>query len=384
MDDQVGKPRIAIVCPGIGLVQRGYERVMSDLFSVLRDSDQVDIHLFKGKGATNKRETVPFFLARNGFILRNIPLHKLLGGGSHRAPMHVESLTLLLGMLPALLSGRFDIIHTIDPPFARILSKLKNRLGLSFKVLHTEASDMRASDYPPVDFIHQVSPVSYDEAIAYGVPAQSMHLIPIGINSQRFSSDLTRKDLRKKYSIDDSTFVVLSVAALNRYHKRIDYLIEEFEQLEGNDLLWLDGSMDLGEADIPDLAKQSLGERCRLSHIPSQDIGELYNLADVMVLASINEAFGMVVIEALSTDTAVLVHDCPHFQWLINDQKNLVDMGQQGALEHRLNELKNNRSILEDLRHSEEIRRRFEWQYLAKEYESMYIKLADRTLEACH
>lgn len=371
----IRKPRVALVCPGIGLVQRGYERFIADLFNVLQTSERIDVDLFKGAGSVNAREKVPFFLARNGYTLRHIPLHKLLGGGSHRSSMHVECLTLLIGMLPSLLSGRYDIIHTIDPPFARILSKFRNHFNLPFKVFHTEASDMEPCDYPPVDFIHQTSPVAIKKALAYGIPDYKMSLLPLGIHCAKFETGLTRSELREKYQVDESAFVVLCVAAVNRYHKRIDYLIEEFSQLEGNNLLWLDGSMDLGDPDLLDVAMQRLGSRCRITHVPSESIGELYNLADVKVLASTSEAFGLVVPEALSANTAVLVHDSPHFEWLTGNRENLVNMTQEGALLTRLTALRKDRSLLEMLRHPEAIRQRIDWKYLVNNYESLYIEL---------
>src|SRR5258705_13529246 len=106
--------RVAIACPGVGLVQRGYERMIDDLYRILES--EVDVTLFMGGGATGEHKKIPMFLPRNGRFLSLFPIHRLVG----RQAIHAECMTFALGMLPYLRAGRFDVVHVIDPPLARI------------------------------------------------------------------------------------------------------------------------------------------------------------------------------------------------------------------------------------------------------------------------
>jgi glycosyltransferase involved in cell wall biosynthesis len=362
--------RVAIACPGIGLVQRGFERFFHDLFGVMRS--EFDVTLFKGGGAERENEKVLRFVHRNSRLVKLLPLHKLF----HRTPLHSETLTFGLAMLPCLSSGAFDMVHTIDPPLTRLLFHLRNRLGLCFKLLYTEGCAMPPGDYPPADHIQQVAKATFDDALAFGYPTESMTLLPLGFHPERFDVGTDRAALRRAYGIDEDTFVMLSVAAINRAHKRTDHLIDEASRLDGNFLLWLDGSLDHGDPDLLGYARQRLGSRCRVTHVRSEQVGELYRLADVLVHTAYFEAFGLAVVEAAGSGTPVLTHNAPHFQWLIPNPECWFDTMQPGALAGRLRQLMSDRSRLEALRCAQTTRRRFAWDRLRPGYVELYRHVA--------
>src|SRR5205814_1267296 len=85
--------KIAIACPGIGLVQRGFERLFADQFQLVRDD--FDVTLFKGAGPCSRNEKVLPFVSRTGKLVKIFPVHKLFG----RTPYHSECMTLALAML---------------------------------------------------------------------------------------------------------------------------------------------------------------------------------------------------------------------------------------------------------------------------------------------
>ena len=365
--------RAIIASPGIGLVQRGFERLFRDLYEALRHEPGISVTLWKGGGPRAEGERTPFFLPRNGRFLRHVPLHLLLG--RKRTRMHVECLTYALAMLPALRRGEADLVHVIDPPLCRLLFHLRRRSRLNFKLLYTEGTAMPPGDYPPADHVTQMSPVTLREALDHGHSPASQSLLPCGIDADRFVCREDRASLRRRHGVTDDTFVILSVAALNRYHKRTHHLIDEVARLPGRVLLWLDGSMDHGDPDLPDLARRVLGDRVRITRVPSDQVGELYALADVKVLASTHEAFGLVVPEALSAGAAVLVHDSPHFRWLAGAEDNLVDMAAPGALAARLAALRADPAALARLRRPAETRARLDWSALRADYLAVYRDL---------
>lgn len=368
------KIKVALACPGVGLVNRGFERFFNDLFVQL--GDDFNITLFKGGGPVSKKEKVPLFLNRNGRFLKLFPLHFLI----RRTPFHVECLSYAIGLLPYLIIGRYDIVHVIDPPLVRILFCIRNIFKLKFRILRSEGTGIQPCDYPPSDFTLHMNPKTHKEAVSYGFGADRNGFLPCGISSDRFNISNSREKLRKHYGISKNTFVVLQVAALNRYHKRTDYLIEEFSKLKGDVLLWLDGSMDHGDSDLPAFAMRKLGPRCRITLQSSEKIAKLYAIADVKVLASEWEGFGLVVPEALMCGCSVLVHDSAHFKWLVGSDVNLVDMSKDGELARRLEGLQADQNELDELRHPGEIANRFAWKSLHNEYVSIYETVMTRSM----
>jgi glycosyltransferase involved in cell wall biosynthesis len=353
----------------VGLVQRGFERLFADLFRVL--GSEVDVTAFKGGGPPTGRERVLRFAARNGPIPRILPVHKLV----RRTPYHTECGTFALALLPQLVRGGFDVVHVIDLPLASILFHLRNLLGLRFRIVYTEGTLAEPRYYPPADHMHQVSGAAYGDALRWGVPASYQTLIPCGIDTARFAVDRSREDLRAEHGVPPGAFVVLCVAAINRVHKRVDYLIEEAARLPGDVVLWLDGSLDHGDPDLVEVAKRRLGDRCRVTHVPSDRVGELYRLANVMVLGSLHEAFGIAVVEAASTGLRVITHDSPHFRWLFPDPEDHADMSRPGALSERLVEVRRAGAGASPER-AAAARSRFDWTNLKGQYVELYRRVA--------
>ena len=291
--------------------------------------------------------------------------------------MHVECLTFAISLTRQIISEQYDIVHTIDAPLTKLLFHFRNTFGLKFKILHTEGTAVDPEDYTPSDYIHHMSKDTYDRSLEFGFKSDIQELIPLGIQTDRFKSKATKSELRIKHGIPEDKFVILCVAALNRYHKRIDYLIDEFETLDENCFLLLDGSLDHGDPDLKDIALNRFGNRCKVGCVPTNDVGELYQMADLKVLPSLYEAFALVVPEALSTGLPVIVHDNPHFNWLVNQKSNLLDMSKPGNLSRRIKELQSNPGALTQLVSSNSTKERWDWNHLKSQYQKLY----ENTLE---
>jgi glycosyltransferase involved in cell wall biosynthesis len=126
------------------------------------------------------------------------------------------------------------------------------------------------------------------------------------------------------------------------------------------------------------MAHEMLGSRLRITHVPSSEVPALYRVADVMVHAALEESFGLAIVEALCSGTPVLVHDSPHFEWLLGGSEGLVDMATEGSLAERLRELaarQQRRSIGMRTR-SDLARNRFDWKVVSRSYVELYRKLA--------
>jgi len=279
-------------------------------------------------------------------------------------------------MLPDLLRNRFDVVHFIDPPLAVIFHRLRSLVPIRPSLLFTDGCVVPPKYYQLADHVHQVSKVHRDRVIAGGVPESHVTLAVVGLHSAKFRPEASREELRRKHGVSATAFVVLAVSAVKRIHKRIDHLIDEVSRIEGELLLWIDGNPE--DEAVVELAREKLGARCRITHVPTSELPELYGLADVFVHSALEEAFGLAIVEAMASGLMVLVHDCPHFAWLTGDAGCLVDMATRGKLEARLRNMIPRRA---ECASQAELRRfatreRFDWQFVKAGYVEMYRAVA--------
>lgn len=324
--EELRLPRVALVCPSVGQTRRGYERFVSDLFEVI--GEELSLTLIGGAGTRSERQIVVPHLRREGWMKR------VSRGRARRLRHALEFASFSAALAPILLLERFDLVHFIDPELARPLHRLRAATRGRFALLFTNAGPISYEASRWVDHVHCLTPAAEREAIGAGVPAARLSTIPVGFRRERFAQpSLTREEARQRLDIPAGAFVVLSVTSLNRHHKRVDYLIEEMARVEGEPILWVDGSAEPdGDPSLLELGRRLLGGRFRHSHLPSSRVGELMRAADLMVSSALHESFGMAVVEALIAGTPVLTHDSPHFRWLAGDAAMRADLSVPGGL----------------------------------------------------
>ncbi len=361
--------KVALVCPTVGQTRRGYERFVTDLFGLV-ESD-VDITLFKGAGPVTGREKVIHHVKRTGMFSRIFP-NRL------RYPRyHVEFATFAAGLAFHLARGKFDLVHFIDPPLGRLLNMCRQLTRSDFRLLFTNAGPVSYDCRNWVEHVHCLTPSALDEALSSGFAPDQLTMLPVGIDPRRFLTPVARSELRRRHGIAEDTFLILSVTALNRHHKRVDYLIEEVSTLARNVLLWIDGSLHPdGDPTLLDLAAAKLGDRYRHSHVSSEQVGELFKMADVMVSTSLSESFGMAIVEAMYCGTPVVTHDSPHFRWLAGSGGHYVDQRFRGNLAGFLAKLMDEQELRQPI-NPEAVISRFGWSYLKTGYLDMYRKSSE-------
>ena len=372
--------RVALASVYLGRVQRGFERYFAELFGVLQG--EIDVTLFKGDGPERAEERKPPLQGPLTAAASVLPLGR-------RAAVEYkdykrDSIAFGLGLLPDLVRNRFDVLHCIDPPLAVVLQRLQAAFRFRPRLLYTEGCLTPPSLYPRVAHIHHVARAAFEDGIAAGVPESHMTLVPCGLHTVRFAPPATREALRRKHGVGPGTFVVLAVSAVKRVHKRVDHIVREVQGLTGDVLLWIDGNPEDGG--LVEQVRRDLGERARITHVPSSDVPELYALADVMVHAALGESFGLAIVEALSSGLMVLAHDSPHFEWLVEDRACLVDMAAPGMLAVRLRELQA-RPVsggAAPAARRARVRERFDWSALRPAYADMYRKVAALGGQAAH
>jgi glycosyltransferase involved in cell wall biosynthesis len=182
-----------------------------------------------------------------------------------------------------------------------------------------------------------------DLGIKMGLNVKNWFVIPNFVDTEKFCSKKNNK-LRKKLNIPIDAFVVLSVGPLGfKGHKRMDWLIKEIKIAKSqinNLYLVIIGDVDKDTEDFINFGKKILGKNIIfIKNVPHDKISEYYNMADVFVLCSLSEPFGIVFLEAMSCEKPVIGHNFPVTKWIIGNGGITLDMKKEGDLANRIKKL---------------------------------------------
>ena len=365
--------RIALVSTGLGRVLRGFESFTGSLFDQLRRyAPEVDVTLFQGGGHSGERQVVV-----PNFHRADIPARWL---GEFRANL-LEQRSYALAIYSSLRRGRFDIVHYNELVFGSALFHLRRLFGGNFKLIYCNGAPSPAIHFQHrCDYAQLLTGPQVDEALAFGFPSKRLFSVPYGVDASRFSpkTKAMRSGVRDALDIPHDVLVVLSVAAIKREHKRIDYLIEETAQLGSDVWVVVAGQRTADTSSLESLAERLMPGRWRFVTWPHERVAELYGAADAFVLCSLTEGLPLVTLEAMLSEVPIVIHNGPVFQWLAQDTSaRTIDMSRRGALSaalhsvlHSMNKRSDNCSGLS--RSREVAKNRFSWEALIPRYADMY------------
>ena len=373
--------KIALISTGLGKVWRGYERFTHDLFHLLKD--EVDITLFKGGGEERDREVVLPHFSRDG-ILSKLPLEKMpFLRNTARGAYYFETLSFFLLLLPRLISGGYDIVHFTDCPFANFFHHARTKLNIRyrFKTLFTNGNPITDNACKRVDFLHELTPWQTQLVVDSGVSAEKIITLPFGVHCQKFLGHNNVEAIRIKYGIPAGKKVILAVSAINRAHKRIDYLVSEIAQLGEDYFLLVAGHLE--DPSLGKEAQQLLGNRFKFLHIPFEEVNQLYQLADIFTQCSLIEGFGLSLVEAMSAKIPVVVPSTEHYEWMVGSKSSLTDLSVRGNLARRVKELMTDEKSRSEMveRNYENAIQRFDWASLKDQYLEMYDRVLNQNLQ---
>jgi glycosyltransferase involved in cell wall biosynthesis len=168
--------------------------------------------------------------------------------------------------------------------------------------------------------------------------------IPNFIDTDRFEPGRSQA-LRTELGIPADAMVVLTSAAIKRSHKRIDYLLAEFNRLRQmvpEIPVWLvvAGGWEKETDEVVAEGTKLLGDRVRfLVRFPRQRMPDLYRIADLFVLCSLFEMMPIALIEATASGLPCITNKHPILEWMIGPGGVQIDMAGDGHLSIVLREL---------------------------------------------
>jgi glycosyltransferase involved in cell wall biosynthesis len=312
-------------------VARGFETFARECFDALSGRPDVHVLLAKGGGERTEREHPLPTLRRETAAAR------LVGRLRGRPDFYAEHVLFSLALVPLIRRERPAVVLVSEWTLAAGLGHWRRLLRLPFSIVLSNGAPGPPPYNPAVDLVQQVTPTLMQLALEAGEPPERHVMLPYGIAVGPGFEPTTperRRAARQRLGLPLDRTVVLSVAALNRWLKRIDYLIEEVASLpEPRPHLVLLGQHEDETPGLLALARERLGEH-GFTHrtVPAAELGDWYRSADQFVLASTSEGLGRVFLEALAHGLPVLAHDYPITHFVLGGHGRLADIRRSGEL----------------------------------------------------
>ena len=361
--------RVAIACSGLGNVKRGYETFAEDLFNRLKG--RVDVTLFKGGGRKGKKDIVLPNIKRDSFLL-----------GSEKSRIKwekrylIEQCTFSMPLAYNLFKDKHDILHFSDPQLGNNIFHLKKVWSKAPRLLFSNGGPLSPEHYKRFDFIQQLTLHYHEEALKAGISENKMTLLPYGIDTEFFNPSI-KSSFREKHGIPEEAFLIISVGAINKSHKRMHWVINEVARVKEKPFLIIIGEADSETPNVKNLGNDRLSKRIKFLKLGHNEMPNAYRAADLFVLASLIEGFGIVFLEAMASELPIIAHDHPNQRWILGDAGLFVDMEKENELASKIEHLMKNN--IEAERIGKQGRKRaensFSWDVLIPKYVEMYKKV---------
>jgi glycosyltransferase involved in cell wall biosynthesis len=203
---------------------------------------------------------------------------------------------------------------------------------------------MAPSGFEWFDRVHQHTAPALEYVLAHGADPAKHILLPVAFDLKPDASPPSpteRQALRDRLGLPRDRFILISVAALNRWHKRLDYVIEEVGRLpQPRPFVLLVGQPEGDTKGLCALASELLGEEGHsIRTVPRSEVDALLRASDAFVLASLAEGLPRSLVEAMAQGLPCLAHDYPVTRYALGAHGRVADFTQPGALVSLLKDL---------------------------------------------
>ena len=330
--------KIFLLSAGLGNISRGFEVSALTWFEALDTEQELDVFLFSG--GKNKKANKVWNIARNSNTAKMMRSFHLLKDGCR-----LEQISFSLGLLPYLFKNKPDVIWVQEINLANMLYRLRKWLGFKFKIVFCDGAPVGYECIKKFDYLIFLQKHGFNEALRRNCPLNKAALIPhITSVPQRF----TKSTAREIYKFDQDKFIIICVAAWNKHHKRIDYLLNEIALLEDkNLLLLLCGQPEEESQELKDLAKK-LNIDAHWFTLSQEDLAIAYDASDLFILPSLDEGLGAVIIEAGMHNLPIVAHPHKGSKFILGENyPGVTDLSKKGNLAIQITKLRSQTDLIQ-------------------------------------
>jgi len=361
--------KVALLCSGLGHVARGHEVFAQGLFDLL--SPSLDLTLLKGGGTASAREWVVPNVPRNSAALDGI--HVASTGRWTEAireqeRQRIEHETFAYAALGPLLNADFDVLHCLEQEVCNVVHANRHLFKKVPKVLFSNGGAIPGPDLPNCDFVQEHT----ERNLRFSLRDKAF-MIPHGVDFNRFTPDVATQ-FRALHGIPEDVFLVVSVGTIGVNHKRMDHVIREVAPLHGVHLLVI--GQESGETPaIKALGTELLGPRVTFTKVAHADLPQALAAADVFVLGSLFETFGIVYIEAMAMGLPVVCTQHINQRQIVKHGM-FIDMAKPGELTRVLRDTPRSHWPLLGQQGLAVARQHYDLQVLKAQYLREYTRMA--------
>ncbi len=216
----------------------------------------------------------------------------------------------------------------------------------------------------------------------YGVSEEKVVVIPNAVNTNRFCPPQKKGKMKHKLGFKENQILILSVCRLHP-SKRLDDLILTFAEicnLKKKDLYLLIAGSGPDLERLKSISRtEGINSRIYfLGRISNEKIHEIYQAADLFVLPSSHETFGIAILEAMASGVPVIAARSGGVVSIFTDKENclMYEPGNIAELKNILHEMITNTRLRELIagRARRMVIQNYSWDSIAKQTLALYIK----------
>lgn len=232
-------------------------------------------------------------------------------------------------------------IHTMGPYSANFLLKSHGKKVISghlspksfvgsfraARLWQRPVAGWMRSFYNKADLVLAVSDYTKRELTKLGVK-KPIRLLYNAIDTKKYASSPAKKRAaRQKLGIAEDKFVVLGAGQVQP-RKRIDLYVDFAKQMPDVEFVWVGGipfgAMAADSLIMEKLMRSSLTNLQFTGTLPLEEMVDYYQAADVFVFPSIQETFGLVIVEAAAAGLPIVLRDIDDYRTTFADNSLLA------------------------------------------------------------
>lgn len=322
--------KIAVLSSGLGHIPRGIE-VWSENLANLLDRNGVNVTLFKGGGKKQKKfeKIIPCIRMNSRWLI----VCKISWGLRYA----IQQYSFFILIIPFL--HNYNVVQTSDYLIGRLIHKTKKYGLINCELLFTDGNIFSLNLLRGFKYVHETSDYYVAQANELGIDTSNWFVVPHFVDTSIFKP--ANMNLRKSLSISDDAFVILSVGAVGDAIKRMTWLIDEVNLFQSSEPdkeihLIIVGSKESNANEIIEYGKHKIENIHFLFNVPHNEMTDVYNTANVFVLCTLIERFGLVFIEAMACGVPSIGHIFPVTKYIIGNGGDCIDMTKQEELSNTL------------------------------------------------
>lgn len=346
----VGRPlRVGLNLLFLGERAGGAGRYAMELPGALLSAEpHTEVHVFVSRDAPPALRREPW--ARS---VRWVTVPVRLDG----PPLHVPAQ--FMALPPIAYAKRLDVLHSpantgpaITPGVASVISLLDliwlHRAAEWESSVHVQRRMRMLVNHcvRHADRLFAISHAAADDFVrTLGVARERIDVTPLGVRPPAGSEPTAEAELRARLALGAAR-VVLCVAQ-KRPYKNLHSLVRALAQLDDDVTLVLPGSPTAYEDELRSLASElGVAERVRFPDwLSDRDLDGLYALAEVFVLPSLIEGFGIPVLEAMARGVPVACANVSALPEVAGDAALLFDPHRQDDVTTAVRRLLDDREL---------------------------------------